>query len=162
LQKGMGWMMGWWRICLTLIRLACAAKANPAATKPKIMNTSTQKISLPVLISLFLCFSLWPSSPRIWHPSNRKIAQALHSRTLPASLLTGKLRKSGDWGSKASVPNSTNRAYFLSRLSFEAFHWSSRQASSRDAAAAAMACLGMRREARGAERERERAKPPQQ
>jgi hypothetical protein len=78
--------MGWWRICLTLIRLACAAKANPAATKPKIKNTSTQKISLPVLISLFLCFSLWPSSPRIWHPSNRKIAQALHSRT-PACLL---------------------------------------------------------------------------
>jgi hypothetical protein len=72
-------------------------------------------------------------------------------------LLTGKLGKYGDWGSKASVPNSTNRAYFLSRLSYEAFHWSSRQASSRDAAAAAMACLGMRREAGGAERERERS-----
>jgi hypothetical protein len=74
---------------------------------------------------------------------------------LPASLLTRNLGKYGDWGSKASVPKSTNRAYFLSRLSYEAFHWSSRKASSRDAAAAAaMACLGMRREARGAERGR--------
>jgi hypothetical protein len=72
----MGWMMGWWRICLTLIRLACAAKANPAATKPKIMNTSTQKISLPVLISLFLCLSvslyaLLPKNLTPFQPENR-------------------------------------------------------------------------------------------
>ncbi len=41
----------------TLIRLASAAKANPAATKPKLRITNTQKSSLPFLISHSFSFS---------------------------------------------------------------------------------------------------------